>query len=165
MQGVVKRAEQVSKLFSEVDQQYLMAAAYLHDIGYSPVIKNTGFHPLDGAKYILNNLGDMRLAALVAHHSESRFEATLRGLSEELDSYPCEHSAVTDALIYCDMTTNGIGRHVILKERLADILHRYNETDIVIRALRQARPYWALAVARTQRRLHRYELEVGLQIN
>src|SRR5262245_46960459 len=78
VQGVVKRAKQVSKLFGEVDQQYLIASAYLHDIGYAPTVKNTGFHPLDGANYILTSLGNMRLAALVAHHSEARFEAALR---------------------------------------------------------------------------------------
>jgi hypothetical protein len=153
VQGVVKQAERVSKLFNETDQQYLIAAAYLHDIGYVPALKSTGFHPLDGAKYVLNNLGDMRLAALVAHHSEARFEATLRGFSEELSRYPREHSAVADALIYCDMTTDGTGRRVTLKERLDDILRRYDETDIVVQALRQARPYWTLAVARTQKRL------------
>src|SRR5260370_21607181 len=75
VQGVVRQAERVSALFAEEDQHYLLAAAYLHDIGYAPALQRTGFHPLDGATYILDQLGDMRLAALVAHHSEARFEA------------------------------------------------------------------------------------------
>lgn len=158
VQGVVKQAEQVSKLFNETDRQYLIASAYLHDIGYAPIIKDTGFHPLDGANYILTSLDDMRLAALIAHHSEARFEAALRGFSEQLNRYPREHSAVTDALVYCDMTTDGTGQRVTLKERLADILRRYDETDIVVQALRQARPYWTLAVARTQKKLRQREL-------
>ncbi|WP_206686252.1 HD domain-containing protein [Kribbella qitaiheensis] len=30
----------------------LEAAAWLHDIGYSPVIAASGFHPADGARYL-----------------------------------------------------------------------------------------------------------------
>jgi HD superfamily phosphodiesterase len=30
----------------------LEAAAWLHDIGYSPEIAVSGFHPLDGARYL-----------------------------------------------------------------------------------------------------------------
>lgn len=153
VQGVVRQAQGVRHLFSEEDQRYLLAAAYLHDIGYAPEVQRIGFHPLDGANYILSQLGDARLAALVAHHSESRFEAALRGYAGELGKFPRERSALADALIYCDMTTDGSGNHVSLKERITDILSRYPETDVVIQALHRARPYWALAVARTNRRL------------
>ncbi|WP_394378549.1 hypothetical protein [Saccharopolyspora spinosa] len=30
----------------------LVAAAWLHDIGYSPEIGHTHFHPLDGARWL-----------------------------------------------------------------------------------------------------------------
>ena len=30
----------------------LVAAAWLHDIGYAPELVETGFHPLDGARYL-----------------------------------------------------------------------------------------------------------------
>src|SRR6266487_731328 len=76
VQCVVQRAFSVSTLLEEEDQQYLIAAAYLHDIGYAPSLKKTGFHPLDGAYYI-RSFGFDRLASLVAHHSESHFEACL----------------------------------------------------------------------------------------
>src|SRR5258708_37957327 len=74
VQGVVKRANHVGKVLSEDDRAYLIAAAYLHDIGYAPSLKKTGFHPLDGANY-LRSLGHERLASLVAHHSGACFEA------------------------------------------------------------------------------------------
>jgi hypothetical protein len=156
VQGVVKQAEWVRTILVEEDQQYLLAAAYLHDIGYAPALRRTGFHPLDGAMYVLKQLGNTRLAALVAHHSEARFEAALRGYATELHAFPRERSALADALIYCDLTTDGRGKQVTLKERLADILSRYEETNLVVQALHQARPYWSLAVARTQQRLKKH---------
>jgi HD superfamily phosphodiesterase len=61
----------------------LIAAAYLHDIGYAPTLARTGFHPLDGAVH-LRELGEERLAGLVAHHSGAETEARLRGLAGQL---------------------------------------------------------------------------------
>ncbi len=49
VQGVVERARQVGEAFNEDDRCCLIAAAYLHDIGYAPALKQTGFHPIDGA--------------------------------------------------------------------------------------------------------------------
>src|SRR5579859_5216811 len=68
VRGVVERSYQIGAIFNENDRSYLIAAAYLHDIGYAPSLKKTGFHPLDGAVY-LRALGEERLACLVAHHS------------------------------------------------------------------------------------------------
>jgi len=152
VQGVVERARWVGEMFDDDDRCDLIAAAYLHDIGYAPSLKKTGFHPLDGA-YYLRPYGFDRLASLVAHHSESRFEACLRGYASELDAFPRERSATADALTYCDMTTNALGVHVSLKERAADVFRRYGDADVVSQALRQSLPYVALAVARTRRRL------------
>ncbi len=36
VQGVVERARYISHLLNEDEQAYLIAAAYLHDIGYAP---------------------------------------------------------------------------------------------------------------------------------
>ena len=158
VQGVAERAGWVSQILNETDRDYLLAAAWAHDLGYAPEIKKTGFHPLDGANYICNTSKDQRLACLVAHHSEARFEAHLRGFEQELSRFPRERSALADALIFCDMTTNARGEQVTLKERLADIFQRYAETDIVAQAIRQARPYYALAIARTHRRLRQKDV-------
>jgi hypothetical protein len=77
VQSVAAKARQVARMFDRNDCCDLIAAAYLHDIGYAPVLARTGFHPLDGACY-LRSLGYERLACLVAHHPEARFEAELR---------------------------------------------------------------------------------------
>src|SRR5205807_627459 len=72
VQGVVERAKEIIEILDQHDRVCLIAAAYLHDIGYAPELQKTGFHPLDGASY-LRSLGKERLATLVAHHSEARF--------------------------------------------------------------------------------------------
>ena len=54
-QSVVERAQEVGKAFDEEHCLLLIAAAYVHDIGYAPSLKVTGFHPLDGAYYLLSH--------------------------------------------------------------------------------------------------------------
>jgi hypothetical protein len=147
--GVVERAQQVGVALDEESRSHLIAAAYLHDIGYAPHLQKTGFHPLDGAYYLLS-LGQKRLASLVAYHSEAQFEAQLRGLTAELNKIPREHSVVTDALTYCDMTTGPTGSRVAFEKRLTDIFRRYDETHIVNQAIHQAIPSLALAIKQTQ---------------
>ena len=107
VQGVVQRASWVGQTFEEEDCHLLLASAYLHDIGYAPSLRVTGFHPLDGALYV-RSCGYERLASLIAHHFEARFEAHLRGCDRLLLEFPHEHSAVADALKYCDATTSPI---------------------------------------------------------
>jgi hypothetical protein len=152
VQGVVETARWVGEVLDEEDRSYLIAAAYVHDIGYAPSLIKTGFHPLDGARY-LRSLGHERLACLVAHHSEARFEAQLRGYVHELNAFPRERSATADALAYCDLTTGPMGERVSLKERACDVYSRYGEIAIVARAFRQAMPYFSLSIARTRLRL------------
>ena len=151
VQGVAEKARSVSKAFNESDGTCLIAAAYLHDIGYAPSLMKTDFHPLDGA-YYLQSCGHCRLASLVAHHSEAQFEAHLRGLLFELDTFPRPCSPISDALTYCDITTSPIGQAITFQERISDIFSRYGENDIVSQAIHQAAPSLSLAVKRTQRK-------------
>ena len=129
-QGVVDRAQWVGAIFDEPDRSFLVAGAYLHDIGYAPALQHTGFHPLDGA-YYLRSLHCDRLAPLVAYHSGAEYEAHLRGLTPRLLQFQREYSPVADALTYCDMTTNAIGDRVTFQERIADVFRRYDESHIV----------------------------------
>lgn len=154
VQGVVRRAKQVEELFKEEDRTYLIASAYLHDIGYAPSLQQTGFHPIDGARYLqLHN--QSRLAGLTAYHSGAQFEASLRGLSAQLELFPCEVSLVADALTYCDLTTSSTGEHISFQERLDDIFRRYDEKHIVSRAIHQAIPCLSGIVERVQNELHK----------
>jgi hypothetical protein len=124
----------------------LIAAGYVHDIGYASGLKRTGLHQLDGARFI-SNLGDQRLAALVAHHSEARFEVELRGYESELAEYPREDTTVYDALVYCDLTTGPDGTSMTFEDRIHEVHQRYGEGDIS-RALHIAEPYLKAAIDR-----------------
>jgi len=152
VQGVVERARKVSQIFNDKDGAYLIAAAYLHDIGYAPSLKRTGFHPIDGAYYLRSHKQN-RLASLVAHHSEAQFEASLRGLIAELDKFPRKCSSLSDALTYCDMTTSPTGLSISFQERIADIFGRYDDGNIVSKAIHLAVPALSLAVERIQKKL------------
>ena len=106
VQAVASKAEWVaSALFRESDAAVLVASAWLHDVGYAPNLSTTGFHPLDGVRWLRQIGFDERVASLVAHHSCAHLEAAERGLAEALASeFSAEDSAVADALWYADMT-------------------------------------------------------------
>ena len=76
-QEVALHAWWASAGLSSQDRDLLVAAAYLHDIGYAPHLKATGFHPVDGARH-LEHTGRPALARLVAHHSGASVEARYR---------------------------------------------------------------------------------------
>jgi HD domain len=158
VQGVAETARLVGGCLAAAERDQLVAAAYLHDIGYAKPLACSGFHPLDGARFV-RSLGQERLARLVAHHSEARIEADERGLGEELADFPWERSAVADALTYCDLTTGPAGARVPLAGRLAEIFERYGDDHVVTRSLRRAQPHLTAAVARTERLLARAGLD------
>jgi hypothetical protein len=139
VQGVARQAQRVASTLPAVERDDLVAAAYLHDLGYAPALVQTGWHHLDGARH-LRALGRERLAGLVAYHSGARAEAELRGLVAELAEFEDEASATSMALTYCDMTTGATGEPVTLAERLADVERRYGAAHVVTRSLHQARP-------------------------
>jgi hypothetical protein len=136
--GVAERARTLTGLLPEGELDVLLAAAYLHDVGYAPSLARTGLHPLDGAR-LLRALGRERLACLVAHHSGARAEAQERGLLDQLERFVDERSLVADALASCDLTTASSGGQITVSERLADIAVRYGDRDPVGRAIERSR--------------------------
>ncbi|MGI9098564.1 MAG: HD domain-containing protein [Solirubrobacteraceae bacterium] len=134
------------------DRPTLLAAAYLHDIGYAPDLARTGFHPLDGAIWLRERQRE-RLARLVAHHSGARYEAAVRGLVDPLARFAEESSPVADALTYCDLTTGPDGASISVASRLADIERRYGPSSLVAQAIDAAADTLRAAVARTEGRL------------
>jgi len=154
VRAVGERAGEVGAILDQENRRVLVAAAYLHDIGYAPDLQRTGLHQLDGAHYI-RALGAERLARLVAHHSEARFEIRLRGFGEELAAYKREESWVSDALTYCDLTTGPTGLPMTFEDRVTEVEQRYGNGEIVD-ALRQATPYLRGAVERTRVRLRQH---------
>lgn len=153
VQTVAARATEVAAAVAPEDRQLLVAAAWLHDIGYSPEIGHTRFHPLDGARYLRDQGWPRSVVNLVAHHSGARFEAAERGLSDQLAEFPFEDSALLDALAVADLTTGPSGERMTFDERIAEILNRYGQGDPVHQAWVKATPTIREAVMRTERRL------------
>lgn len=120
VQAVAARARQIKDAFGH-DGDVLVAAAYLHDIGYAPELADSGFPPLDGARYLREIGAPRRLVNLVAHHSLARVEAHRRGLDQELAEFEDEHTPVRDALWFCDMTTGPDGQYTTVRARIAEI--------------------------------------------
>lgn len=151
--GVANRVHLAAPLCEAQDHRLLVAAALLHDIGYAPRIAHTGFHPLDGARYLRKRGAERRLVALVAHHSCAYREGELRGLSAELTEWADEGSPLRDALWWADMTTSPDGVPVAFDERIKEIQERYGPQDLVTFFIRQAEPELRGAVERTEVRL------------
>ncbi|MEU8132028.1 HD domain-containing protein [Streptodolium elevatio] len=153
-QGVARRAELLGPVLGK-DAELLYAAAVLHDIGYAPALIATGFHPLDGARYLRDIAhADTRVTRLVAHHSCALVEAEERGLARDLaDEFEIEELSLVDALIYCDMTTTPDGEPTTADARIAEILSRYGNDSIVGRFIHRAHPDLQAATARTHHRL------------
>jgi hypothetical protein len=124
----------------------------LHDIGYSDDLSASGFHPLDGARFV-RAAGYERVARLVAHHSGARHEARLRGIDGFLDEFPFGDSALDHALTYCDLTTGPDGQRMSLEQRLREIQDRYGWDHVVSRAIRFGRPEFERAREETERRM------------
>ncbi len=138
-QAVADTAHQLPIGLELEDADILVAAAYLHDVGYAPELAIAGFHPLDGARH-LRRLGHERLAGLVAHHTQGRHEAELRGLHEALAEFEDEDSLVSAALAYCDLTTGPSGERMTPGQRLLDVKARYGADSPVANGLRAAWP-------------------------
>ncbi len=128
-------------------------AAWLHDVGYAPELSHTGFHPLDGARFLRAHGWPSAVVNLVAHHSGARFEAAERGLSAELAEYALTDDAVSDALAAADLTTGPDGQRVSYDERIDEVLRRYSPEDPVHRAWVSARLEVGRAVARAEARV------------
>lgn len=153
VQGAGARGEDVAARLGLPDE-LLASAAWLHDIGYAPDLADTGFHPLDGARFLRRIGVDDRLARLVAHHSCAVYEAQVRGLERELvEEFEAEQSVTADALVFCDMTTAPDGRLVEFEDRMDEIEQRYGPGHAVTRALRLARPDLTSCCQRTLARL------------
>jgi len=154
--GVAATARTLSGIFDD-HADLLVSAAWLHDVGYSPAIAISGFHPLDGARHLRDaEKADGLLCRLVAHHGCALTEAAERGLGAELArEFPMPPEDLVDALIYSDMTTGPDGQTMAVADRLAEILARYGPDHPVSRARSKSAPQIAAAVARITNMLSR----------
>jgi hypothetical protein len=119
----------------------LTVAAVLHDIGYGHV--ETGFHPLDGARFLARQGFSLVVCNLVVHHSASTWEAEERGIDVAVYADFAVAQDLSEAhavLWWADMTTAPQGQDVTVEDRLHEICSRYGPDDVITRSIDRARP-------------------------
>jgi putative nucleotidyltransferase with HDIG domain len=153
VRAVATKATEVAEEL-QLDPSVLVSAAWLHDIGYARGIAASGFHPLDGARFLRARGVDERVVTLVAHHSCATVEAEERGLDDELIAeFARIDGALSDALWFCDMTIGPDGASVAVEQRLTEIRSRYGPGHVVTRFIDRAEGDIRAAAERTVIRL------------
>src|SRR5260370_23435636 len=119
VQGVAARAHSLAPVLG-ADADLLEAAAWLHDVGYTPDLAVTGLHQLDGARYLRDTQhAATMLCRLVAHHSCAIIEAGERGLAHVLSSeFEPAPDVLASVLTCCDITTSPDAELVPAEQRL-----------------------------------------------
>lgn len=148
VQAVAREAQKLHSYFDSDAGNSLLAAAWLHDIGYSPVVNVTGFHPADGAVYAREAGFEELVVSMIAYHSGAKAEARERGVVMTDIAEP--PGRLLDAITYCDLTISPNGRVVSPVDRLEDVLQRYEPNDPVYRAVSASRGELLAAVDRVQ---------------
>jgi hypothetical protein len=128
-------------------------AAWLHDVGYAEALCVSGFHSLDGARFLRDLGAPEPLVALVARHTGAEFEADERGLSVELAGMPTADPDDLDVLTLVDLVVGPDGALTTPAARLKEIAARYPEGDVVHRAVSRSSPQLLAAADRARARL------------
>lgn len=138
---VGRKAESVAQVVAPWLRGDLVVAATLHDIGYAH--RDTGFHALDGARFLASQGFSTIVCALVARHSASEIEAQVRGIDLGVFgefAVNADLAAAHSVIAWADMTTSPTGGTVTVEERLDEIQSRYGPEALVTEFIDRARP-------------------------
>lgn len=155
VQSVAATATTVSPIIEPDHAGAIVAAAWLHDVGYAPDIAVTGFHPVDGARFAVDSGMPDLVVRLIAFHTGAEFEAQQRGLLSELREFTAPPADILDIVTFADMTTSPTGEPIDARDRVAEILSRYEPQDPVFDAVSRSAPELIAAVDRVNARLLR----------
>lgn len=128
-------------------------AAWVHDIGYGPLVRDTGFAPLDGARFLDSVQAPGPVVSLVAHHCEAMTEARERGLVEDLAAFPAPNAEDLDVLTLLVLSVGPQGQRTTPPERIADVLRLYESDSLMRRAVERSREQLLVSTARAAARL------------
>jgi putative nucleotidyltransferase with HDIG domain len=138
---VAYQAGRATRLLEHQWRSVIVRAAWLHDIGYSDQVAQTGFHPLDGARWLRDRGWPSEVCRLVAWHSEAGIEAALRSLDGDLAAeFDQPPSLVAAALAWADLTSSPTGTACAVSQRIDDILDRHPSDSAAHTATVAARP-------------------------
>jgi hypothetical protein len=131
----------------------LVAAAWLHDVGYAPELVVTGMHALDGAVYLARRGTPAEVVSLVAFHTGAEYEAEERGLVDELGGIERPAQEDLDLLILADLVSGPSGERMTIQDRLDGIMARYEPEHPVHRAVTRSRSYLESCCGRAARQV------------
>lgn len=137
---VGRKAESVAQLVAPWLRGELVVAATLHDIGYAH--RDSGFHALDGARFLASRGFSTIVCDLVARHSASEIEAEVRGIDLGVfDEFAVDAdlAAAHSVIAWADMTTSPTGGTVTVEDRLDEIQSRYGPESLVTVFIQRAR--------------------------
>lgn len=151
VQAAGRRAEEL-RAAGFVDDT-IVSAAWLHDIGYAPDLIDTGFHPVDGARYLQRIGLPERIVAMVAWHTGADQEAAERGLQPQLAELSTPDPGDLDTVTLIDLVTSPTGTAVLPEDRIAEILSRYPADHEVHQAVQRSGPGLLAVAARAKHKL------------
>lgn len=152
--GVATATVDLTHLITDpIERDAVLAAAWVHDIGYSPALVATGLHPVDGATYLRRHGFPELVVSLVAHHTGAAVEAAHRGLSGELEVSAVPPAPLLDILTVADLSTTPDGDPTSCDHRIAEILTRYPPGHLVHTAVTESAPALRAADRRVRARL------------
>jgi putative nucleotidyltransferase with HDIG domain len=150
--AVGQQAERLAAGYDLVSSP-VVAAAWLHDIGYAPELAAFGFHALDGARALRRLGAPAEMVALVGHHTGARYEAEERGLLEPWSELPQPRGENLDILTMIDLATSPTGQPVRDVDRVQEILRRYDREHPVCRAVTRSQDELLASSARAKKLL------------
>lgn len=136
-----------------LQMEVLVSASWLHDIGYSSALVDTGMHAIDGAMFLDREGAPVELVGLVAFHTGAEYEADERGLMDKLLQFDRPNQEWLDLLILADLMSGPNGERMSVTQRLDEIPTRYEPQHPVHRAILRSRPYLEECAARALARL------------
>lgn len=141
VEGAARAAAQVVTHLSnlEVSRGRLIAAAWLHDIGYASEVRASGFHPLDGAEFLREGGWDGEVTRLVAHHSHARLLAPYYGVEAHLSRFAPIHGLAADVVTFADVVSGVSGTGVTVADRIAELRARTSADASIPEEVREAR--------------------------
>jgi putative nucleotidyltransferase with HDIG domain len=140
-------AEAAADALDVQDGDVLVAAAWLHDIGYAPSVAHTGFHPLDGALHLASEGWPDQTVLLVAHHSYAAILAPYFEVEHQLAVLDHVPGDAEDILTYADLRSGPTGMGALPQQRIAAIRAQHAGGSVVPPEVREGRYRLLLAAA------------------
>lgn len=124
VEGAARAAAHVTARVPDLPRGPVIAAAWLHDIGYATELRVTGFHPVDGALFLAEGGWDDAVVRLVAHHSHARVLAPYFDAEATLSRFPLVSGLPSDVVAFADLVSGVNGSGVTVADRIAELRSR-----------------------------------------